>query len=370
MTIAVSPRVDVEVERLEVGAYTIPTDEPESDGTLAWDSTTVVVVEARAADMIGVGYTYGDRSVAEFIRSQLAEHAEGADALAPPAVWASMQRAIRNAGRPGVGAMALSAVDIALWDLKARLLELSLADALPRFHRSVPVYGSGGFTSYSLGRLAEQLAAWVEEGIPRVKMKVGRNPPDDPSRVQTALEAVGPGAELMVDANGAYSRKQALVWAERFAAAGVSWLEEPVGSEDHAGLRLLRDRAPAELEIAAGEYAWGLGDLRRLLEAGAVDVLQADVTRCGGITALLRADGLCSAHGIPFSAHCAPAVSAHTCCAMEMLRHLEYFHDHVRVEALLFEGTLAPDGGRLRPERARPGLGIEFRRADAAKYAA
>ena len=369
MTIAAPLAVDVGVERLEVSAYKIPTDEPESDGTLEWNDTTVVVVLAHAGGATGLGYTYGDRAVATFITSLLRPEVEGTDALAPPAAWISMQRAIRNAGRPGVGAMAVSAVDIALWDLKARLLGLSLADALPRVRRAVPVYGSGGFTSYSLERLARQLAAWADSGIPRVKMKVGREPGDDESRIHAARDAIGARTELMVDANGAYSRKEALAWAEAFAAAGVTWLEEPVGSDDLSGLRLLRDRAPAGLEIAAGEYAWGLEDLHRMLEAGAVDVLQADATRCLGITGFLQAAGLCLAHGVPFSAHCAPAVSAHAGCAMESLRHLEYFHDHVRAEGLLFDGTLAPDRGRLEPDASRPGLGIELRRSEAARYA-
>jgi L-alanine-DL-glutamate epimerase-like enolase superfamily enzyme len=370
MAVAAPRGARAEVESLDVSAYTVPTDEPESDGTLAWESTTAVVVEAHADEATGLGYTYGDRSVADFIASQLWEIVRGADGMAPPAAWALMQEAIRNAGRPGLGAMAVSAVDIALWDLKARLLGMPLADVLPRFHHSVPIYGSGGFTSYSLGRLREQLAGWAAQGVPRVKMKVGREPQDDPERLRAAREAVGPDVELMVDANGAYSRKEALRWAERFAETGVNWLEEPVSCEDLEGLRLVRDRAPAGLEIAAGEYASGLVDLRRLLDAGAVDVLQADVTRCGGITAMLRADGLCRAHNMPFSAHCAPAVSAHACCAMETLRHLEYFYDHVRVERLLFEGTLEPEQGRLSPDRRRPGLGIQLRRGDAARYAA
>jgi L-alanine-DL-glutamate epimerase-like enolase superfamily enzyme len=369
MATAVPTAAGPAVERLEACAYTIPTDEPESDGTLEWSSTTMVVVEAHAGGATGVGYTYGDRSLAEFIRSQLAEVVLGADVMAPPAAWSAMQQAIRNAGQSGAGAMALSAVDIALWDLKARVLELPLIDVLPRFRDSVPVYGSGGFTSYSLERLQEQVVGWSAAGIPRVKMKVGRRPDEDEARLRAARDAIGDATELMVDANGAYGRKQALAWAERFAGAGVTWLEEPVSSEDLEGLRLLRDRAPAGLEIAAGEYAWRLPDLGRFLEAGAVDVLQADVTRCGGITGMLGADALCRRHGVPFSAHCAPAVSAHACCAMETLRHLEYFHDHVRAEALLFDGTLQPDGGLLRPDRSRAGLGIELRRADAARFA-
>jgi L-alanine-DL-glutamate epimerase-like enolase superfamily enzyme len=359
---------EVAVERLKVSAYTVPTDSPESDGTLEWDSTTMVLVEATGGKERGLGYTYGDVSVGKFVESKLAGEVEGADALSPPAAWAAMQKAIRNAGRPGVGAMAVSAVDIALWDLKARLLGVPLADALPRFHAAVPVYGSGGFTSYSLERLREQLGGWASEGIPRVKMKVGREPDEDPERVRVARDTIGEGVELLVDANGAYNRKQALHWARVFAEDGITYLEEPVSSEDREGLRLLRDHGPGGLSIAAGEYEWTLPQLADL--SGCVDILQADVTRCGGITNLLRVDGICKGRQIPFSAHCAPAVSAHACCAMETLLHLEYFHDHVRLEGMLFDGVLSPEGGDLRPDRSRPGLGLELKRSDAERYAA
>jgi L-alanine-DL-glutamate epimerase-like enolase superfamily enzyme len=358
----------ISVERIEVSAYTVPTDSPESDGTLQWDSTTLVLVEAIGGGKRGLGYTYGDLSVGTFIESKLAETVRGEDAMSPPAAWSAMQGAIRNAGRPGVGAMAVSAVDIALWDLKAKLLEVPLADALPRFHDAVPIYGSGGFTSYSLDRLREQLGGWVSEGIPRVKMKVGREPEKDPERVGAVREAIGEGTELLVDANGAYTRKQALYWAERFAEEGITYLEEPVSSEDREGLRLLRDRGPGGLAIVAGEYEWTLPQLADL--AGCVDILQADVTRCAGITNLLRVDGICKGRQIPFSAHCAPSVSAHACCAVETLAHLEYFHDHVRVEGMLFDGALDPEAGHLRPDPSRPGLGLEPKRADAEEYSA
>jgi L-alanine-DL-glutamate epimerase-like enolase superfamily enzyme len=288
--------------------------------------------------------------------------------MSPPAAWVAMQAQLRNAGRPGVGAMAISAVDVALWDLKARLLGVALADLLPRYHARVPVYGSGGFTSYSDARLREQLAGWAEMGIPRVKIKVGREPAADPRRLAAAREAVGDDVEVMVDANGAYDRKEALRWAERFADLGVTYLEEPLTSEDLEGLRLVRDRAPAGLSVAAGEYSWDLFYSRGLLEAGAVDILQADVTRVGGITNLLRVDGLCRARSMPFSAHCAPAISAHAGCAMESLLHLEYFHDHVRLEGMLLEGTRDPHDGFLEPDRSRPGLGLELRHEDAAPY--
>ena len=366
--VATPTRTDAEVEHLRVSAYRVPTDQPESDGTLEWDSTTIVVVEAEAAGTSGLGYTYGDLAVRELIGSKLADVTRGADAMSPPAAWAAMQETLRNAGRPGVGAMAVSAVDVALWDLKARLLGVPLADVLPRFHARVPVYGSGGFTSYSLERITEQLGGWAERGIPRVKLKVGRDPEADPERLRAARQAIGPETELMVDGNGAYARKEALRWADRFREWQVSYFEEPLTSEDLPGLRMLRDRGPAGMAIAAGEYGWDLPYFERMLDAEAVDILQADVTRCGGITGFVRVDGLCKARNIPFSAHCAPAISAHACCAMETLEHLEYFHDHVRIERMLFDGTLEPDGGFLKPDRSRPGLGLELKRAEAEQY--
>jgi L-alanine-DL-glutamate epimerase-like enolase superfamily enzyme len=280
-----------------------------------------------------------------------------------------MVGAIRNLGRPGIASMAIAAVDCALWDLKARLLGLPLCKLLGMANDGVPVYGSGGFTSYSTSRLQEQLAGWVERGIPRVKLKVGSQPEEDPGRVRCAREAIGPNSELFVDANGAYTAKQALEFAERFSAeAGVSWFEEPVSSDDLEGLRRLRDRAPAGMAIAAGEYGYDVGYFARMIDA--VDVLQADVTRCAGVTELLRVDGLCRASNVPLSLHCGPAIHLHPGLALDKLAHLEYFHDHVRIEHLLFDGVATPRAGMLTPDLGRPGNGLELKRADAERYAA
>jgi L-alanine-DL-glutamate epimerase-like enolase superfamily enzyme len=349
---------------MQVLTFEIPTDTPESDGTLEWDSTTVVVVEVEADGQTGIGYTYADAAAATLIESKLAPLLEDHDPMAPPATWMQMRAALRNVGQQGIGAMAISAVDIALWDLKAKLLGVSLADALPRFHDAVPVYGSGGFTSYSPERLDEQLRGWIDQGFTRVKIKVGREPGADAERLDVAREAVGPNVELMVDANGAFDRMHALAWARRYHEEwNVTWFEEPVSSEDLDGMAFVRDNAPAGIAVAAGEYAWDLADLARM--APCVDVLQADVTRCGGITAFIRADAIARAHGIPLSAHCAPAASLHACCACESLLHLEYFHDHTRIESMLFDGTPATADGVLRPDHGRPGLGISFARAAA-----
>jgi L-alanine-DL-glutamate epimerase-like enolase superfamily enzyme len=363
---AARPAAEAPVTRLTARAFEVPTDRPESDGTLAWDSTTIVIVEAEAGGERGLGYTYAPAAAAELVRSLLAPLATGAEALAPAQTFAQMRAAARNAGQQGLCAMAISAVDLCLWDLRAKLLGLSLLDALGRVREAIPAYGSGGFTSYDDEALAAQLAGWAEAGFARVKIKVGREPERDPHRLEVARAAIGPGVGLMVDANGAFDRRAAARWAERYAEHGVVYLEEPVPSADLDGLRWLRDVVPAGIEIAAGEYLWDLPELARL--APCVDVLQADVTRCGGPTTLLRADGICQALRVPFSAHCAPQASAHVCCAIESAVHLEYFHDHVRLESLLFDGALAAERGTLRPDRSRPGLGIELREADAERF--
>jgi L-alanine-DL-glutamate epimerase-like enolase superfamily enzyme len=357
------------IESVAVSAYRIPTDYPESDGTYEWDSTTLVLVEARAAGQTGIGYTYGATPVATLVRDLLASVVERRDAMDVAGAWSAMVHAIRNLGRPGICSMAISAVDAALWDLKARLLGLPLAGLLGGVRERIDVYGSGGFTSYPLPRLEEQLAGWAAQGIGSVKMKVGRDTTDDVGRVRAAREAIGPEVALMVDANGAYSRKQALAQAQRFAQDGVTWFEEPVPSDDLEGLRLLRDRAPGGIEIAAGEYGYDELYFRRMLDAGAVDVLQIDASRASGITGFIRAHALAEARSLPVSAHCCPSLHAHVCCALPNVRNLEYFHDHARIEHMLFDGALDPVDGALRPDRSRPGMGIEFRRADGDRFA-
>jgi L-alanine-DL-glutamate epimerase-like enolase superfamily enzyme len=367
--VTTATRTEVGVERLDASAYEIPTDQHESDGTFEWDSTTIVVVEAHAGGETGLGYTYAPAAAGKLVEEKLAPEVEGADATAPAEIWETLGRALRNAGRPGIGAMALAAVDCALWDLNARLLGVALVDALPRAHDSVPLYGSGGFCSYSLERLREQLVGWTTEGLRCVKMKISREPERDPERLDAAREAIGDNVKLFVDSNGALRRNEALEWAHRLRRSwGVTWFEEPVSSADFEGLRLVRHGSPAGIEVAAGEYGFVLADFRNLL--GCVDCLQADVTRCGGITGLLQAAGLAAGAGLDVSGHCAPQLSAHAFCAVPNLRHLEYFHDHVRIESLLFDGVLEPKNGELRPDRSRKGHGLELKRADAERYAA
>ncbi len=361
---------DFKIQEMSVQTYTIPTDFPESDGTLAWDRTTLVLVRASAADKTGMGYTYADVPTANLIKDMLIPLIQGKSAMDVPARWAEMRHGIRNLGRPGICSMAIAAVDSAIWDLKAALLNLPLVSLLGTAQSSAQIYGSGGFTSYSIEQLQRQLGGWVEQGIKAVKMKIGRDPRQDFARVKAAREAIGSDASLYVDANGAYSRKQALEMAQKFADLGVTWFEEPVTSDDLEGLRLIRDRAPAGMDIAAGEYGYDLVYFKRMLDAGAVDVQQADASRCAGISEFMRVGALCDAANLPMSAHTSPSLHLHPCCALSRLRNIEYFHDHVRIENMFFDGVIKPKDGRLQPDLSRPGMGLEFKKADVERYAA
>jgi L-alanine-DL-glutamate epimerase-like enolase superfamily enzyme len=359
------------IEGVTAAVYVIPTDAPEGDGTLAWDSTTMVLVTARAGGQAGIGWTYASGAAATVVAEVLAGVVTGRSAFDVPGAAEAMARALRNIGRSGVGAMAMSAVDVALWDLKARLLGLPVSGLLGGGRRQVPVYGSGGFTTYDEQQTRDQLSGWVDrDAIPRVKIKIGEswgsNERRDLERIALAREIIGPRTELYVDANGGYSAGQAVRVAQEMDEFDVTWFEEPVSSQDLAGLAAVRRQVRPD--VTAGEYSWSLADSARLIDAGAVDCLQLDVTRCGGITEFLRGAALAAANNLQISAHCAPNLHAHVGAAVTNLRHVEYFHDHQRIEQLLFDGALSPAGGSLTPDPGRPGLGVQLRPGDAERF--
>lgn len=357
------------IRALRVSAYAFPTTTegealPESDGTASWDSTGVLLVELDAGEATGLGYAYCAAPAAlEVVRGLLAPVVRGADALAPAALADAMVRSVRNAGRAGVCASAISAIDVAAHDLAARILDVPLGMLLGAAGERVMAYGSGGFTSYDDATLQRQFAGWAEEGLRAVKMKIGTDPAADPRRVAAARSAIGPGVELFVDANGVSTPQRALGVARMLAEHEVSWYEEPVSSDDLPGLRFVREHVPAGMDVAAGEYGYAPEYFHRML--GAVDVLQADGTRCGGVSGFRSAALQAQAAGTRLSAHTAPALHATLGAALPDVVHVEYFHDHVLIEQAMFDGLPALVHGDLVPSAA-PGLGLELRRADVA----
>ena len=357
------------VESVAASAYRIPTDQPEADGTFSWDATTMVVVRAAGEGHEGQGWTYAPAAAVQVVEELLAPVAEGRPVDEVEQTWEAMVRAVRNAGRPGLVGMALSAVDIALWDLLGHVQARALVEVWGGEPAPVVLYGSGGFTTYDDETTRGQLEGWCEEDLAMVKIKIGEawgtRTERDLHRVDVARDTVGEATGLFVDANGAYSTGQAIEMGLELEARDVRWFEEPVSSDDHRGLSTVRDRTT--LEVAAGEYGDSHAYFRHL--AGHVDCLQVDVTRCGGYTEWRRivADPDLPGPG-GWSVHCAPYASLPVASTTAGLRHQEWFHDHVRIEQELFEGWAPPHGGRLEPDRSRPGHGLAFLDGEAERY--
>ena len=346
--------------KVQATAFRFPTCAPEADGTLAWDATTVVAVELETDAATGLGWTYSTAAAAQIVRDHLAPAVEHIDPMNIPAAWEAMHRATRNLGTRGVVAQAISAVDIASWDLKARLVDVPLADLLGRARDAVPVYGSGGFTTMADAQLEQEVKGWAAMGCTAMKVKIaqswGAAVERDLARVRAVRTVAGDGVSLMADANGGYSRGQARRVGAALDELGVVWFEEPVSSDDVEGLRAVRDSV--RCDVAAGEYAADLYDVARLCPV--VDCLQLDVTRCGGYTGFLRGAAIAAAHNLEVSAHCAPALHAPIAVAVPNVRHVEWFADHARLEPNLVDGVPTVHDGVIRPA-ATAGHGMSIR---------
>jgi L-alanine-DL-glutamate epimerase-like enolase superfamily enzyme len=345
---------------VSTAVYQFPTPQPEADGTLSWQATTAVTVTLRAGGTSGLGWTYSSPAAASIIQHHFLDILTDRDALDIAGGWSGMHRAARNLGTKGLVMQALSAVDIAWWDLKARLLHLPLTALMGRCRTSVPIYGSGGFTTLTDPQLEDQVQQWQSIGCTAMKIKIGESwgtrIDRDLARVHQLRELAGPDTELMVDANGGYCTGQARRVGAALDEEGVTWFEEPVSSDDHAGLAMIR--SVLRCDIAAGEYASDLYDAAALLPV--VDCLQLDATRCGGYTGWLRGATLAQAHNLDVSAHCAPALHAPVAAAIPNLRHVEYFADHARLEPLLVDGVPAARRGALHPNSNSPGHGMRI----------
>ncbi|SFE41854.1 L-alanine-DL-glutamate epimerase [Actinopolyspora alba] len=360
-----------EVTDVGARAYRVPTETPEADGTLSWSDTTVVVVFVHTAGHTGLGWTYAHHAIVDLVKSVLRSAVLGIGVTDVPAAREAMQRAIRNHGRPGLISCAMSAVEVAQWDAAARLHELPLSRLLGRAHESVPVYGSGGFTTYDDDQLRTQLHRYAgEHGMSAVKIKIGESwgtsTERDLRRVRFAQELTGTNTALFVDANGAYSIGQAVRMGELLDQLDVRWYEEPVSSDDRTGLRRVREAVGAD--VAAGEYGYHPSYFAGMLDAEAVDCPQIDLTRCGGIGEWQRIAALAAARNLDVSGHCAQNLTAHVAVCTPNVRHLEWFRDHERVEETLFDGTLRPHGGAVRPDMSVPGHGMALKEPDSEPY--
>lgn len=351
-------RDDSAITHVSAAVYRFPTPEPEADGTFEWHATTAVVVTLEAGGRTGTGWTYSSRAAAAVVEDELVPHVLGRSALDVTDGWSAMRRAVRNLGSSGLAMQAVSAVDVAWWDLKARLLGMPLGDLLGHCRDDVPVYGSGGFTTLDDAQLADQVDGWAQAGCTAMKIKIGESWGADPERDlrrTRQLRRLAPeGTQLMVDANGGYTVGQAIRVGDALDELGVVWFEEPVSSDDTTGLAAAREALTCD--VAAGEYAATPDDVRDLLPV--VDCLQLDATRCGGYTGWLRGATLAEAAHLQVSAHCAPSLHAAVAAAVPNLRHVEWFVDHARLEPQLLDGIPEVSHGALHPRHDVAGHGM------------
>ena len=249
--------VGASIDAVDVAVYKFPTDRPESDGTLTWDATTAVTATVHAGRWRGLGWTYSAAAAAQVITDQLAPAITGREIMDIPGCWSAMHRACRNLGTRGLVMQAISAVDIALWDLKAHALDVSLTQLFGRAVDTVPVYGSGGFTTLTDAELAAQVTGWAAAGCTAMKIKIGQAwgtaIERDIARITTLADLAGPGVDLMVDANGGYTAGQARRVGATLDRLGVVWFEEPVSSDDLPGLAAVR--ATVHCDVAPGNTA-------------------------------------------------------------------------------------------------------------------
>jgi L-alanine-DL-glutamate epimerase-like enolase superfamily enzyme len=350
------------IERAVVKFFDVPTEVPEKDGTLEWQSTGLVTLELYAQNHIGLGYTYADRATSEAIVQHGLPVILGRECGDHFILVEKIKKLCRNLGNSGISAMALSAIDIALWDLRARSLNISIQELLGIRRRNVSFYGSGLFLSNETSELTKQVHLFKELGIHKFKMKIGEDLEGDMARVRLVRDLIGKDSDIYVDANGAYNPKAALNIAYQLAKENVSWFEEPITSDDKRGLQYLRNNFPYSLQLVAGEYCYQTADVLELLENKAVDVLMVDATRCEGISGMIIASHLARAFNIPFSTHCAPLLHGNIGVSFDNLLISENFYDHYLIERKYFEHQGSYENGKFIPDENQCGFGWKLRK--------
>jgi L-alanine-DL-glutamate epimerase-like enolase superfamily enzyme len=348
------------IDRIEVRPIRVPLARPWTVDVRAVSVVEVVVHDADGG--VGRGFSWtpsiGASAVAALLRDDITGFALGRPA--DPGLWQGAWEHLHEAGGGGITTIALAGLDLALWDLAGRRAGRPVADLIGRRAAAQPLYGSGVNLHYSLDELVAQAGRWVDRGLAGAKIKVGR--PDlaeDVDRVAAVREVLGPDRALMVDANQRWDLDRALAAADALRPFGLTWLEEPLRADDTAGYVALRREAG--IPIAQGENAHTVHRFRDLIDAGAVDVVQPNIVRVGGITPFLAIAALADERGVELAPHLLLELSTQLAATRSGPTWLE------DVEGARFDelGVLAaPTGMSVTDGRAtpgdRPGLGIEF----------
>jgi len=349
------------IANLSVGHYRIPLDVPLSDSThgvmTAFELATVRVRDADGAEGTGYTYTTGHNggAIHSILAREIPEIVAGEDADRIEHLWNRIWWALHYGGRGGPTVLALSAFDIALWDLKARRANLPLWRLLGGYDPAVPCYAGGIDLDLSVGKLLKQTDGNLEKGFRAIKMKVGRKLlSEDVDRVAAMRKHLGDGFPLMVDANMKWSADQAIRAARAFQPFGLVWLEEPIIPDDVAGhARVVREGG---MPIAAGENLRTLWEFKQLIASGGVTYPEPDVTNCGGVTPFMKIAHLAEAYNLPVTSHGAHDITVHLLAACPNRSYLEAHG--FGLDRYIAEPLVLKDGNAIAPDR--PGHGVTF----------
>jgi len=310
----------------------------------------------------GLGTSAGSTAVQAVVEDSLKEVLIGEDPFNIEKLWNLMFWTVRGVGRKGIAFCAISALDIALWDLKAKALNLPLYRLLGPYTDTVPVYGSGGWTNFSESELVAEQVGYVERGFPRVKMKVGKDfgmsEDEDVKRLAAVRKAVGDDVEIYVDANNGYYAKQAIRMSQIFEQFDVKWFEEPVLADDIEGLSVISQSTT--IPVATGEHEYTKYGFKELISRGGADIVQPDIGRVGGVTEWMKVAHIAHGFNLPVAPHAYQLIHLHVACATPNLKVVEYLGVSDQSDRVWYTEFPEPVNGMWSPYPDRPGLGLEL----------
>lgn len=339
----------------------LPLKDPIADSTHTLKTIDWVLVDIFAeGGLVGsshmLTFDYGRELLRGIIDYELKDVVVGMDATLISSVWQACWNRVEYIGQSGVAAWGIAAIDIALWDLLGKSLNCPVYKLLGAHQEQVPIYGSGGWLTYSLDQLLAEATSYVQQGFTAVKMKVGSHDVQhDAERVRAVREAIGPKIQLMVDANQAWTPRQAIEFSRKVQDCDLFWFEEPIQKDDHDGYRALS--TAMNIPVAAGEREYSLEAFRELLDQRALPIVQPDVLRLGGISRCLKLSHLAEAFNARIASHFYKEIDIHWMAAVNNGLFLEYFP---WLDPLLVHPLEVKNGMARVPDR--PGLGIEFKR--------
>jgi len=347
----------------------IPLEKPKLISTRSIHSREYTVVKVLTDEgIVGIGYTMG--ACASIVEKNLRGLLIDEDPFCVEKLWNKMFYGNLRAGRKGEVIRAISAVDIALWDIMGKAVDKPLYKLLGGYRDKVPVYASGGYYQESKGidGLVKEMTSYVEQGFKAVKMKIGRlSIKEDVERVKAVREAIGDDIQLMVDANNAWDILTAIRIGKELEKYSIFWLEEPVMPDNLHANRKVADAL--DVPIASGEIEYTRWGFHTLIENRAVDIIQPNAFVCGGISEWIKISALASAWDVPVAPHNAQDIHVHLAAATSNSLNVEYFlpsEDIIKFSELLIEPNKPKDGYMEVPQK--PGLGIDLNEKAIERY--